>query len=126
MAHKIISPKNDTAVNVTSDGRPHLGAPVGTSEYVERFTFDKISQWVSEVNTLSSIAISQPHAAYTCFTHGHCEKRGIKDGISSGLLNITCIILTISCKTSVNVLNILKPYMQWYSVGIILDISYLR
>ena len=61
---------HDSAVNVTSDGRPHLGAPVGTSEYVERFTFDKISQWVSEVNTLSSIAISQPHAAYTCFTHG--------------------------------------------------------
>ena len=36
--------------------------------------------------------------------------------VGSGLLNtkklgITCIILTISCKTSVNVLNILKPYM---------------
>ena len=42
---------------------------------MERFTFDKISQWVSEVNTLSSITISQPHAAYTCFTHGLFSRR---------------------------------------------------
>ena len=32
----------DTAVNVTTEGRPHLGAPISTSEYVEKFTVDKI------------------------------------------------------------------------------------
>jgi len=37
---------------------------------VETFTNDKISKWISEVDTLSSIATTQPHAAYTCFTHG--------------------------------------------------------
>ena len=60
----------DTTVNVTSDGRPHLGAPVGTTEYVETFTMHKIDCWISEIDKLSSIAISQPNAAYTSFTHG--------------------------------------------------------
>ena len=31
---------------------------------------DKIDCWISEIDKLSSIAISQPHAAYTSFTHG--------------------------------------------------------
>ena len=60
----------DTAVNVTADGRPHLGAPVGTPKYVQSFTTEKINNWISEVDTLSSIATTQPHAAYACFTHG--------------------------------------------------------
>ena len=55
---------------ITSDGRPHLGAPVGTTEYVEKFTMDKIDCWISEIDKLSSVTISQPHAAYTSFTHG--------------------------------------------------------
>lgn len=57
-------------MNVTSDGRPHLGSPIGTPGYVQKFIADKVDNWVSEVDVLSSIAISQPHAAYTCFTHG--------------------------------------------------------
>ena len=58
---------HDTAVDVTTDGRPHLGAPVGT---LESFTIDKILSWISAVDILSSIAMSQPHAAYSCFTDG--------------------------------------------------------
>ena len=50
---------HDTTIIVTSDGRPHLGAPFGTCVYVESLTFDKVNQWI-----LSSIAISQPRAAY--------------------------------------------------------------
>ena len=51
---------HDTAVDVTTDGRP---APVGTLEYLESFTIDKILSWISAVDILSSIAMSQPHAA---------------------------------------------------------------
>ena len=57
-------------MNVTSDGRPHLGSPIGTPEYVQKFITDKVDNWISVVDMLSSIAISQPHATYTCFTHG--------------------------------------------------------
>jgi len=41
-----------------------------TSEYVEKFTEDKIDCWISEIDKLSMIGISQPHAAYASFTHG--------------------------------------------------------
>ena len=61
---------HDIAVNVTTGGRPHPGAPVGTPEYVESFTKDKILNWISEIDTLSSVATSEPHAAYSCFIHG--------------------------------------------------------
>ena len=57
-------------LKVTTDGRPHLGASIGTSEYVEKCTVDKVDCWISEYDELSSIAISQPHAAYASFTHG--------------------------------------------------------
>ena len=30
----------------------------------------KVKEWVNQVNHLAKIAISQPHAAYTAFTHG--------------------------------------------------------
>ena len=48
----------DTAVKVTTNGRPHLGAPIGTSEYVEKFIVVKIDCWISEVYP------------YASFTHG--------------------------------------------------------
>ena len=88
----------DTAVNVTLDGRPHLGAPFGTSEYVKKITEDKIDCWIFEIDKLSSIAISQPHAAYTSFTHGLISRwlyssRTVPD-MSSSLHSIEKALLT--------------------------------
>ena len=60
----------DTAVNVTSDGRPHLGAPIGSAKYCDNFVTNRVNGWISEIKTLSSVAISQPHAAYAAFCHG--------------------------------------------------------
>ena len=85
----------DTTVNVTSDGRPHLGAPVGTTEYVEKFTVDKPDCWISEIDKLSSIAVSQPHAACTSFTHGLISRwlyvsRTVPDTSSSTNLRKHC------------------------------------
>lgn len=54
-------------VQVTTQGRPvrpHLGAPIGTSEYIDRFIEDKIDKWLTELELLSKIALTQPHAAY--------------------------------------------------------------
>jgi len=59
----------DTVVNVTADGRPHFGAPIGSVELIKRFIVDKVDNWISEVDTLSPIVISQPHAAYTLVLH---------------------------------------------------------
>ena len=45
-----------SGVNVTSEGRPYLGAAIGTSEYLEKYVSAKVSEWSSCVNNLSSIA----------------------------------------------------------------------
>ena len=64
----------DTKVQVTYEGRPYLGVPLGTENYCQSFVMEKVEQWTKELELLSSIATSQPHAAYTAFTHGLMSK----------------------------------------------------
>ena len=52
------------------EGKRHLGAAVGTQTFVESFVQRKVSEWICAVERLSSIALTQPHAAYAAFTHG--------------------------------------------------------
>ena len=63
-----------TGVNITYEGRPHLGAPIGSKSYVDKFIIEKIAVWKSELVTLSSIAQCQPHAAYAAYIHGFRHK----------------------------------------------------
>ena len=64
----------DTCVNVTADGRPHLGAAIWSSSFVEQCVSDKVNSWVTELKVLSSIAVTQPHAAFLAFMHGLISK----------------------------------------------------
>ena len=64
----------DTRVNVTSDGRPYLGAAVGSKEFVEIYVESKVKSWLSSVCNLATIARTQPHAAYSALTHGLSSK----------------------------------------------------
>ena len=64
----------DTKVNSTCDGRPHLGAALSTPAYVDEFVKDKVDNWCAELDTLSFIAKTQPHAAYASYTHGMTSK----------------------------------------------------
>ena len=59
-----------TGVNVTVEGRPYLGAAIGTQEYIRKFMDDKVREWSAEVLLLAKIGESQPHAAYSALTHG--------------------------------------------------------
>ena len=63
-----------TNVNVTSAGHPHLGVALGTPEYTNKFTSEKIDQLSSELRLLSEIAITQPHAAFAAFSHGFSSR----------------------------------------------------
>ncbi len=63
-----------TAVNVTSEDRPYLGAALGTKDYMQSFVADKVQGWADELELLSIIAQSQPHAAHAAFTHGMSSK----------------------------------------------------
>ena len=57
-----------TGVNVTPDGRPYLGAAVGSAEYVENYVKSRVDSWLSIVRNLTTIAKTQPHAAYSALT----------------------------------------------------------
>ena len=63
-----------TGISVTEEGKRHLGAAIGTQTFIERYVEQKVSEWVSAVERLSSIAHTQPHAAYAAFTHGLMSK----------------------------------------------------
>ena len=64
----------NTHVNITTKGRPVLGSPVGTADYISSYAHQKAQDWVKEVGTLADITESQPHAAYSALTHGLTSK----------------------------------------------------
>ena len=59
-----------TGVNVTSEGKRHLGAAIGSHSFTVEYVSRKVQEWSQEVLRLAHVAISQPHAAYAAFTHG--------------------------------------------------------
>lgn len=64
----------DTQVKITCEGHPHLGAPLGSPEYVSKYVREKIQEWSKELKLLSAIATTQPHAAFAAYTHGLAGK----------------------------------------------------
>ena len=61
-------------VSVTVERKRHLRAAIGKKSFIESYVKHKVSGWVLEVEFLSSIAVTQPHAAYAVFTHGQMSK----------------------------------------------------
>ena len=60
----------DSGVIITKDGMRHLGAAIGTEEFKKKYMGDKVNEWVKEVEGLAIIAKTEPHAAYSAYTHG--------------------------------------------------------
>ena len=58
-------------VNITVDGKRHLGDVIGSKEYKDQYCKEKVSTWRQEIETLSEIATNQPHAAYIALTKGY-------------------------------------------------------
>ena len=48
-----------TGIHITAQGRPQLGAAVGTPSYVNQYVADKVQQWTTELERLSDIAKTQ-------------------------------------------------------------------
>ena len=42
--------------------------------FVEEYVHSKVASWIQEVECLSLVALSHPHAAYAAFTHGLCSR----------------------------------------------------
>ena len=62
------------SVNITTDGKRHLGACIGSSTYKDAYCQDMVSGWSKQLEKLCDIADSQPQAAYAAFTKGFKSK----------------------------------------------------
>lgn len=59
-----------TEVQVTTEGQHHLGTPLGTNTFIENFVSRKVCSWVDQLEQLSTIAKTDPQAAYSAYIHG--------------------------------------------------------
>ena len=58
----------NTGITITTDGHKMLGAACGKRHFVEGYVANKIKEWDEEIMTLSKIAESYPHTAYTALS----------------------------------------------------------
>ena len=59
-----------SGIQLTTQGRQYLGAPIGSKEFVELSVKKKVDAWAANVEKLASIAKTHPHAAYAAYCHG--------------------------------------------------------
>ena len=55
---------------ITIQGKWHLGPAIGSRNFTEEYICNKVQTWSNKIKRLAKVATSQPHAAYTTFTHG--------------------------------------------------------
>ena len=119
----------DTNINITSNGCRYLGSPIGSDEFVSGYILNTISEWVNQLEKLSTIAKTQPHAAYSVLTHGFLSKftylfrtTPIVSTFVEPLEKMICckLIPTLSGQAGVNDLtrSILSPPVRLGGLGI--------
>ena len=60
----------DTNINITTDGRKHLGAVVGSDTYKVQYIEDLVDDWNTQLKLLSTIAETHPQASYLALVSG--------------------------------------------------------
>ena len=61
-------------MNITAEGKKHLLAVIRSTEYRNDYVKDLVKDWQNQLNTLSTIAETQPQAAYSAFASGFKSK----------------------------------------------------
>ena len=60
----------NSRVNTSAEEKRHHGAFIGSTEYREEYVKDLVKDWDNQLTTLSTIAETQPKAAYLAFASG--------------------------------------------------------
>ena len=60
----------DVKIKITTEGKRHLGATVGSETYKATYVEEKVADWINELRVLCRIARCDPHSALAAFTHG--------------------------------------------------------
>ena len=58
-----------TGVQITSEGKRHLGAAIGSTSFRSSYVAEKVNEWVDMVKILAKIATTEPHAAFSALIH---------------------------------------------------------
>ena len=64
----------NSRVNITAEGKGHLGAVIGSRKYRDEYVKDLVKDWDNQITILSTIPETQPEAAYTAFVSGFQSK----------------------------------------------------
>ena len=64
----------DSNIKFACEGKRHLGAAIGTNEFRIQYVSEKVEEWCKEMNRLSALAKTQPHAAFSAYIHGKQHK----------------------------------------------------
>ena len=74
---ELVSAQNifeNSSIKITTAGKRHLGAALGSQDFKKEYISEKIEQWMKEIEKLEEIAESQPQAAYSAYVHGYQHK----------------------------------------------------
>ena len=63
-----------SSIQLTKLRREYLGSAIGSADFSEAFVKVKIEGWTYEIEQLSEISKTHPHAAYATYTHGLSHK----------------------------------------------------
>ena len=61
---------SETAINITTEDRKHLGAALGSRDFLEEYVGEKVEEWVAQVTGLAEFATTQPQSSYAAFVFG--------------------------------------------------------
>ena len=61
-------------VNITTSGKRHLGAVIGSESYKKEYVSDLVNDWKKQLETLSMMAEIEPQSAYAAFVFGFRSK----------------------------------------------------
>ena len=96
---------NDTEINITKEGKKHLGAVVGSRSYLTEYVNDKVDRWVNAILKLAEFATTCSIVVYknNCMARARlCLRSGYR--ASGPKLRSAYILLTpLSNQTSSNV-----------------------
>ena len=54
-------------MNIRAEGKTHLGAVIGSTEYCDKYVRDLVKVWEKQLRISSTSAKTQPQAAYLAF-----------------------------------------------------------
>ena len=62
------------SVKITTDGKRHLGAALGSRTYRDEYATNMVNDWLNQMETLCEIAKTYPQSAYCAYKRGFSAK----------------------------------------------------